>query len=268
MYIEGIPGIMGGLLQLIAYGAQDVFLHSNELLQAKLFDTREDLLYEFKHYFGDMNETPEGWRYGSTFLYEAVDHSWTDVVQYFLEQGANPNRGNSCLQRALHLKDLDIVNILIKHGARIHDVFYYTWQSDFNVLQYLVEHGAHINIRNKNGDTIRDIFNSHFVQCYIINTKDYSDEDMDEDEDDDIGSDSDSEYAYYDDTERRRDYMRIDVNSSHKEPFQYISKKLAGRRWVFVKCYVKWLGIHQRAVISANHPNRLKELGVFDCEDE
>ena len=41
-------------------------------------------------------------------------------------------------------------------------------------------------------------------------------------------------------------------------------KILAKRRWVIIKCTVLVLGIHKRAVVTANHPLRLLERGEFE----
>ena len=48
------------------------------------------------------------------------------------------------------------------------------------------------------------------------------------------------------------------------ESHDYFIKVLAKRRWVIIKCIVLALGIHKRAVVSANHPDRLKLLGTFN----
>jgi hypothetical protein len=40
------------------------------------------------------------------------------------------------------------------------------------------------------------------------------------------------------------------------------------RKWMLIKCSVKFLSLHQRAVVTANHPDRLRELGVFSVESE
>jgi hypothetical protein len=44
----------------------------------------------------------------------------------------------------------------------------------------------------------------------------------------------------------------------------YYKKELRKEaRWKILFCATKFLGVHKRAVITANHPDRLKELGVF-----
>jgi hypothetical protein len=40
------------------------------------------------------------------------------------------------------------------------------------------------------------------------------------------------------------------------------------RKWMLIKCSVKFLSLHQRAVVTANHPQRLRELGVFTLDVE
>ena len=40
-------------------------------------------------------------------------------------------------------------------------------------------------------------------------------------------------------------------------------KLLAKRRWVIFKAFIKFLAVHKRAVITANHPERLEQLGYF-----
>ncbi len=48
--------------------------------------------------------------------------------------------------------------------------------------------------------------------------------------------------------------------------FSHFFKVLAKRRWVTIKCVTLILGIHKRAVVTANHPDRLLQQGVFEIE--
>jgi hypothetical protein len=41
-------------------------------------------------------------------------------------------------------------------------------------------------------------------------------------------------------------------------------KVIKKNRWVTVKCIVIALSLHKRAVVTANHPDRLKEIGTFE----
>lgn len=53
------------------------------------------------------------------------------------------------------------------------------------------------------------------------------------------------------------------VNKKAKKAFKILCQKLAKRRWVFVKCYMKLLYLHQRAVVTANNPIRKLNRGEF-----
>jgi len=47
----------------------------------------------------------------------------------------------------------------------------------------------------------------------------------------------------------------------------YRLESLAKARWVLIKCAVKLLALHKRAVVSANNPNRLKKMGIFELNE-
>ena len=59
-------------------------------------------------------------------------------------------------------------------------------------------------------------------------------------------------------------YKEIIKEFMDPETCHYFIKVLAKRRWVYLKCVVLILGIHKRAVVTANHPDRLLEQGVFE----
>jgi len=48
------------------------------------------------------------------------------------------------------------------------------------------------------------------------------------------------------------------------ENILYRLESLAKARWVLIKATTKLLSLHKRAVVSANNPNRLKKLGMFE----
>jgi len=253
-------------------------------INSGIYYTHEDLMIEIKNHKGNVNDIVYPEKYG-TFLYKAVFHDYPTVVKYLLEHNADPNiivHGNyDCLKLAINKNTYDIAEMLIKHGAKnintdyffyvvrhkqfkfaelileqdksmVQDTLYrvarFCYSDQLICLQFLVEHGAYIN------NSIRDIIYSDFVYDYYEDTSYY----YSESEYDSESSDSESE------TEEFHDYRKICINNCLRGSFEYISKKLAQRRWTFVKSIVKFLAVHQRAVVTANHPNRLKELGEFE----
>jgi hypothetical protein len=257
-----------------------------------IYYTHEDLMIEIKNHKGNVNDIVYPEKYG-TFLYKAVFHDYPTVVKYLLEHNADPNiiaegiMRYDCLKLAINKNTYDIAEMLIKHGAKnintdyffyvvrhkqfkfaelileqdksmVQDTLYrvarFCYSDQLICLQFLVEHGAYIN-----NDT-RDIIYSDFVYDYYEDTSHYYDSEYE--------YESDSEYDSDSEIEEFHDYRKICINNCLRGSFEYISKKLAQRRWTFVKCYVLLLGLHQRAVVSANHPNRLKQLGVFNVKEE
>ncbi len=55
-------------------------------------------------------------------------------------------------------------------------------------------------------------------------------------------------------------------NKKARKSFKVLCQKLARRRWVFVKCYMKLLNLYHRAVITANHPLRKLKRGEFTLQ--
>jgi ankyrin repeat protein len=51
------------------------------------------------------------------------------------------------------------------------------------------------------------------------------------------------------------------------ESHMYFIKVLAKRRWVYLKTIVIILGVHKRAVVTANHPLRKLQRGEFNNSD-
>ena len=246
--------------------------------------THEDLLAEIKAHKGSINEIIYPEKYG-TFLCKAVFHDYPTVVKYLLENGADPNTFD-CLKLAINNHTYDIAEMLLEYGAKINNIDYFLYvlrnkqfklaelilkqdksmvqdtlytvarsiySDKLNCLKILVTHGAYINNR------IRDILYSDFVYDYYEDTSNYDSE---------YEYDSESSYSDSDsETEELHDYRKICINNYWRGSFEYICKKLAQRRWKLLLAIMKLLGLHQRAVVSANHPNRLKQLGVFNVKE-
>ena len=269
--------VSGGFSQLVGYGSQDNYLpqpYSFNTLFTYLTD--EELMNLIKNHKCGINDKLK--HYNQTLLYKAIENNSIKAVEYLLEKGADPNT-QGCFYAAFNYeqsrKNFEIARLLLKYGADlkksehsyINRLMYYenfdfakellqlgalikpldifSFYSKKNQLQFLVENGALLNGQHENMN-VREYFLYHMISTSL----------------DDYDSDSDSE------TDMPGDfYVFIYIRESIKEPLAYISKKLAQRRWTFVKCYVLFLGVHQRAVVSANHPNRLKQLNYFEISE-
>ncbi len=149
---------------------------------------------------------------------------------------------------------LSEIKFYIDCGIKISSEFRYSLQNNLFDMSY-------VNTKYDQG------YYKYYVNYYDDDYNYYYDSDYSESEsetDSDSGSESESDT---DPEEPIYNYMEIDISKSMYEKFKFIVQKLVKRRWTFVKCYVGWLGLHQRAVISANHPNRLKQLGYFNVND-
>lgn len=66
----------------------------------------------------------------------------------------------------------------------------------------------------------------------------------------------------------RLDTSRRWCSVTYKQYFKVYRKFLITHKWLLIRCAVKFLGLHSRAVVSANHPLRKLERGEFKDEDE
>ena len=163
--------------------------------------------------------------HGNTLLHLAAFQQRVGIVSQLLQLGANPNVVNKANKTPLYL-GLDntlVIDELIKYSANVNAcvcwdnmplVFYLVEDFDTLELRRFVEAGILINIKNKQGQSLRNFAEN--------------------------------------------------VTSSSSRLMKYIRKIFAKRRWKMIKCVTKFLAVHQRAVISANHPLRLLELGIFE----
>lgn len=220
-----------------------------------------------------------------------------ETAKLLIENGADINKSDmhsntplSLLKNTPALAKKEMISVFVKAGAKFkihhirdldeptfemavaeggidpnmkydceHIIFFYKFHT---YIPILIKYGAYICVQNVHGVSLRKYLQNKMtthVEVYRSDSDDDSEDDS-EDESDSEDDSSDEEYEW------EIHYERV-VDEKYKSLFELVSQKLAGRRWVFVKCCVKWLAVHQRAVISANHPNRLKELGVFDCKD-
>jgi hypothetical protein len=197
------------------------------------------------------------------FLQE--EQELTDIVNEFNDKGeeyriCRPRTINervegtcSLLTKCVEYGHIDLVERCIKLGSRLenHDSYGRTalcWaliEGHIKISEILLKAGADPNVKiieSFDGPEIPIIF-------FIVN-------------------------RYYFTTERVHLLLKYGamINKIHKfrlyeHTRDCFRKLLAKRRWVVVKCIVLALGIHKRAVVTANHPLRLLERGEFNNSD-
>ena len=157
------------------------------------------------------------------------------------------------LTKCVQYGHIDLVERCIKLGS---DLEYYDgygrtalcWalmEGHVKIAEILLKAGANPNVK-----ILQSVFDSHPVPIvfYIVN-------------------------AYY--TYRSRLNLLLKYGALIHEINKYqnffipttlrcFRKILAKRRWVIIKCIVLALSLHKQAVITANHPDRLRERGEFE----
>ena len=211
---------------------------------------------------GDPNAYNEnGW----SMLFNYITR--LDCFELLLERGANPNQS--------YLKNVDIfplfhsisyyhiehIKLLLKFGADpnctnvdynpLHRITNYYLTNFINnnlinnnnfieIFNLLIKYGADINIKTKHGDSCIDLVVKHpnlrLLQQSFIDTK-------------------------------FNLFMKHNCALKYHPTLKQIPNVLkywCRRKWMIIRSAVKLLSLHQRAVITANHPNRLKEIGIFE----
>jgi len=200
-----------------------------------------------------------------------MDYLWeeeqelTDIVNEFNDKAEEyrirrprtvnePVKGTSpLLTKCVEYGHVDLVKRCIKLGSHLeyYDSYGRTalcWalmKGHVKIIEILLKAGANPNVK-----ILQSVFDSHPVPIvfYIVNTY----------------------YTYRPRLNLLLKYGALihEINKYQEilipTTLRYFRKLLAKRRWVVVKCIVLALGLHKRAVVTANHPLRLLECGEFE----
>ena len=174
----------------------------------------------------------------------------TACFELLLKKGANPNQQVHSYSSLTPLLDCitfnyknrtEIVELLLQYKADVnkklnlcHPIFL-VCITEFKILNMLLDHGADVNAENENGLTIMDIYlrsplKTHMFQFLLKHG---------------------ARLRFSKFLKRRPEMLCI----------------WARRRWAVIKCAVKFLGLQQRAVVTANHPLRKLARGEFNVEE-
>lgn len=107
---------------------------------------------------------------GQTALMYAAEADKPDIVRFLAESGANINTkkkdGNSALHLAAMNNGLETVTALVELGSDINAIeneygntplMIAAWSAYADIIQYLLDHGADISIKLKDGRTVLDV---------------------------------------------------------------------------------------------------------------
>ncbi len=220
---------------------------------------------ELKKYLdngGDPNaRNDKGW--SMLFYYIAR----LDCFELLLERGANPNQSYfKSIDEFPLFHDIGYCNIrhiklLLKFGADpncmdngytpLHKITSYYGHMFIEPFHLLMDSGANINIKTKHGDSCMDLLVKEHLKLEYYNNCSIE-----------LRLQQQSSIE-----------TKFNLCMKHNCPLKYhprlkqvpkVLKYWCRRKWVLLLAVVKLLSLHQRAVVSANHPNRLKQMGVFE----
>ena len=192
-----------------------------------------------------------------------------DCFELLLERGANPNQSYFkdketfplfhciCYYNTKHIK------LLLQFGADpncmdhgvtpLHEITSY--YGDFIVLfNLLMNSGADINIKTKHGDSCMDLLVKEHLKLEYYNN-------------------CSIELRLL---QQRSIDTKFNLFMKHNCALKYhprlkqipsVLKYWCQRKWAIIRSATKLLSLHQRAVVTANHPNRLKQLGYFNVKE-
>jgi hypothetical protein len=176
-----------------------------------------------------------------------------------LERGADPNQPfhvtfPSPLVVSLGWDVQDRAMLLIQYGANVHwkdpyghSVIHYVDASrQRKIFEALLDRGVDINSKDNVGVTL---FERHLLRYYFNRSDKYL-EDL----------------IFLANCGSRIDLKKFSELKKFFEELPTIRPLMeiwTRRKWLVMKCSVKFLSLHQRAVITANHPLRKLERGEF-----
>ncbi len=182
------------------------------------------------------------------------------AIELLLKYGANPNQLVSTrlnpqppLRHFLHMGYYESAVLLIEHGADPKDALHNIMRHP-QLIPLLVKKGADINIISSSFVTTPI---GHAVSLFILMVVNHV-----------VPKLRDDLLCYIRTIMKYRpkvdDYSREFIKYHLPDVF---SKWIRGK-WAVIKCSIKFLGLHQRAVVSANHPLRKLARGEFKEEPQ
>lgn len=163
------------LLQIIALSL--AFIHSsqslaNQLLVEQFFEvaTSGDLEKMKNMLVSDKSLIYARGKFGFTVLHQIATEDLPELQEYLLKAGADPDAENDFGDTPLHITSHpSFAILLVRYGAKINHItkngdtplHTHAAEPDGNaMIKFLLDNGADIAIRNKRGESARDIARS------------------------------------------------------------------------------------------------------------
>ena len=204
-----------------------------------------------------------------------VDVEYLKLKKY-LDDGGDPNARDADGQSQLYLyrNNVRCFELLLQRGADPNQPFHVTYPSPLVVslgwdvqdrAMLLIQYGANVHWKDPHGHSVihyvdasrqRKILEALLDRGVDINSKDH------------LGLTIFDRRLYGHDLEtlvylaRRGARMSYSWVFRHEE-YRILKKIWARRKWLVMKCAVRFLSLHQRAVVTANHPLRKLERSEF-----
>jgi len=169
-------------------------------------------------------------------------------VKLLLESGADPNQYafENCTLLELccyHPSMVTQAKLLLEYGAKVdfmttreNTILHTVYDKCYEVIPLLIQKGADVNAENQYGMT---------PLYHALNWK---------------------KFKVATELLKHKPKMSKDCLNLFKSRLPDVYRKfLITHKWSLIKCAVKLLALHQRAIITANHPLRMLERGEFTC---
>ena len=219
-----------------------------------------------------------------------------EKLKKYLDDGGDPNARDADGQSQLYLyrNNVRCFELLLQRGADPNQPFHVTYPSPLIVFRpvtpvtsrsplvvslgwdvqdramLLIQYGANVHWKDPYGHSVihyvdvsrqRKIFEALLDRGVDINSKDYE------------GVTIFDRRLYGHDLETLVYLARRGARVSYSwvfrhEEYRILKKIWARRKWLVISCCVRFLSLHQRAVVTANHPLRKLARGEFKEEPQ
>ena len=197
-------------------------------------------------------------------LWNAIERGNLKEAEELLKAGHDPNS----FPLIYALEDLEILELLVKYGLDKKFCFKHAIiKSKYETVKWLLEHGVEPNTLDVNGTHYNCIFNEQILKCLFSYGADVNLKDK-------FGDTIFDNYIMFSHPPHENKMLEYMLKNGARlkyvpklKKFPWLLKVWARRKWAVIRCLTKFLSLHQRAVVTANHPLRKLARGEFKDEE-